>query len=264
MPHLITIGSQEIAKLAYKEMPVVTFEQIAAVHGVSVKTVESSFARNKARFREDKHFYRLDAAEANQLLFREGVRASANGITLFTEAGYLLLAKPMRDDTAWEVQEKMIEAYFRAKERVDQGSPLDRYPELRAIAELALSVAQARDLAEEAQARAQAAELRAAQADAKADVAFNERCMTIEEYVIKNGDTRQYPPTEYRRMATWLGNFCQQWGIEVQKVPVLAKDWESENAYPLQAFAAFYRYDRKRPRQITLVQRSTPQDEGGA
>jgi phage anti-repressor protein len=163
-----------------------------------------------------------------------------------------------------------VRAYFIQKEKelasltANPDGILDRYPELRAIADLAISVAHARDLAQEAQARAVAAELRAAQADAKADVAIDGHRMTIEEYVIKNGDTRQYPPSEYRRMATWLGNFCQQWGIEVHKVPVIAKDWESENAYPLQAFTAFYRYDRKRPRQITLVKGPAPQEEGGA
>jgi hypothetical protein len=102
--------------------------------------------------------------------------------------------------------------------------------------------------------------LMAERAETKADVALDDaHRMTVEEYVMKNGLVRQYPPSEYRRIGTWLGNFCQQWGIDVRKAPVVGKVWDNENAYPLQAFAAFTRYEQKRPKQITLV-KEPPQE----
>jgi phage regulator Rha-like protein len=76
MSNLIAIGSQEIAKLAYNEIPVVTFEQIAAVHGVNAKTVHSSFREHRTRFQEGKHFHRLDFVEASQLLAGQGVKVT--------------------------------------------------------------------------------------------------------------------------------------------------------------------------------------------
>lgn len=96
--------------------------------------------------------------------------------------------------------------------------------------------------------------LLAERAEAKADIALEDiHRMTVEEYVIKNGLQRQYPPPSYPRIAAWLGHFCEQWGLDVRKAPVLGKPWDNENAYPLQAVAAFHRYELKRPKQITLV-----------
>jgi hypothetical protein len=106
--------------------------------------------------------------------------------------------------------------------------------------------------------------LMAERAEAKADVALEDlHRMTVEEYVIKNGLMRQYRPSEYPRMSKWLSNFCQQWGLEVPKAPVLGKSWDSENAYPLQAFAALARYEQKRPQQITLVKESPKENTNG-
>jgi P22_AR N-terminal domain len=106
----------------------------------------------------------------------------------------------------------------------------------------------------ETQRKALAGFLMAARAEAKADVALEDlHRMTVEEYVIKNGLTRQYHPPDYQRIGKWVSHFCQQWGLEVPKAPVVGKPWDSENAYPLQAFAAFARYEQQRPKQITLV-----------
>ena len=54
----------------------------------------------------------LDFAEASQLPLK--VEVSANGLTLFTEAGYLLLVKPMRDKLSWQVQEMMIRGIYKS------------------------------------------------------------------------------------------------------------------------------------------------------
>jgi hypothetical protein len=110
MSQLVKINEITIEQITYKQQAVVTFQQIADVHGISAKNVHESFRRNRERFTEDKHYFRLDFIEASQL--PSSVGASPNGLTLFTEKGYLLLAKPLRDDKAWEVQERMIDEYF--------------------------------------------------------------------------------------------------------------------------------------------------------
>jgi KilA-N domain len=107
--------------------------------------------------------------------------------------------------------------------------------------------------------------LMAERAEAKADVALEDlHRMTVEEYVVKNGLTRQYPPQDYRRISTWLRNFCQRWGMEVPKAPVVDKPWDGENAYPLQAFVAFTRYEQKRPHQIMLVKEQPQEKDNGS
>lgn len=110
MPDLIKINDIDIEQLTYKGQPVVTFEMIAQVHSIPVKTVQKPFERHRMRFTEGKHIYRLDFAQANLLRLRVG--ANSNGVTLFTERGYLLLTKPMRDERSWQVQEQMIDDYF--------------------------------------------------------------------------------------------------------------------------------------------------------
>lgn len=110
MSNLVVVNDVSIEQLTYRNIPVVTFQQIADVHGIVVKNIHESFRRHRNRFTEEKHYFRLDFAEASQL--PSSVEANPNGLILFTEKGYLLLTKPMRDEKSWEVQERMIDEYF--------------------------------------------------------------------------------------------------------------------------------------------------------
>lgn len=114
MSQLITIQDTQLEQLLYQNVPVVTFQQIAEVHGISVKNAHESFRRHKERFTEGKHYFRLDYTEASQL--PSSVEANPNGLIIFTEKGYLLLTKPLRDTKAWEVQERMVDDYFTLKQ----------------------------------------------------------------------------------------------------------------------------------------------------
>ena len=107
---VIHINDVQIEQIIYQGEPVVTFAQIAEVHGVPVINVQRSFERHAERFTPGKHYFRLDFAEASQLLLR--VEANPNGLTVFTQKGYLLLTKPMKDAKSWEVQEQMVDEYF--------------------------------------------------------------------------------------------------------------------------------------------------------
>jgi len=132
--------------------------------------------------------------------------------------------------------------------------PVDRYPQLRAIRELLTATAEAQLTAERAEEKAQAADLRAQRAEDKADIAIEDlHRMTIEEFVLKNGLHRQFPPTSYGHITNWLKDYSQRYALLVRKAPVVGKTWDDENTYELQAFGAFLRYEQKRPRQITLV-----------
>ena len=107
MSKAVTINTTTLEQITYRDMPVVTFQQIADVHGISVKNIHESFRRNRKRFTEGKHYFRLDFTQ-----LPSSVEVSPNGLTVFTEKGYLLLSKPMRDDKSWEIQERMIDEYF--------------------------------------------------------------------------------------------------------------------------------------------------------
>jgi hypothetical protein len=114
-PSTILINGQAIDQIFYKGIPVVTYEHIAIVHQVPIRNIHKTFERHKAEFVEGEDYFRLDFAEANQLLL--SVEANPNGLIVFTEGGYLLLVKPMRDKVSWQVQRVMRDAYFRDQHR---------------------------------------------------------------------------------------------------------------------------------------------------
>lgn len=92
-------------------------------------------------------------------------------------------------------------------------------------------------------------------ADSKADLALEDaHRMTLEEFVLKNGLVRQFPPSHYATYTTWLRTFCRSYGLSIQKAPVYGKSWDEENSYPLAALAAWLRYETKKPQQVHLVQ----------
>lgn len=141
--------------------------------------------------------------------------------------------------------------YFLACERAAQGQastvPKVRDPAIQMLIDMAVQLDEARAIANEAKQVA-------AVACTKADLALEDaHRMTLEEFVLKNGLVRQFPPTQYPQYAHWLTTFCRSYGLAIQKAPVYGKSWNDENAYPLAALAAWLRHETTRPRQVHLV-----------
>lgn len=105
--------------------------QMDAVRGRPDGTAGRAYRTHKARLNEGRHYFRMNLDE-----FRRGFPAVAperggGDVTLLTERGYLVLVKSFTDDLAWQVQEQLVDGYFRAK--VPQALP--SYPEaLRMLA----------------------------------------------------------------------------------------------------------------------------------
>lgn len=106
----------------------------------------------------------------------------------------------------------------------------------------------------ESQAKAIEALTTANQAEAKADLALQEvKRQTVEEFILGNKLLAKFPLSEWGRIGAWLCNFCAMYNLEVLPVAVVGKVWSTEHSYPNAAFAAWLRYEQKRPRQIHLV-----------
>jgi hypothetical protein len=115
----------QIAKvLEYKEERVLTTQQLAESYETTSKTISNNYTRNRNRFREGVHYFKLTGLELRE--FRksslrgiaqvEGIKENANAIYLWTERGCLLHAKLLETDKAWEVYEALVDTYFRVKE----------------------------------------------------------------------------------------------------------------------------------------------------
>lgn len=87
---------------------VVTLAQVDEVHGRPRGTARNAFKRHKARMVEGRHFFRQPRTP--------DVRPVPAGAALLTERGYLLLAKAFNDELAWQVQEQLVDAYFRVRD----------------------------------------------------------------------------------------------------------------------------------------------------
>jgi len=112
---IININQQEksVDVVEYKNQRVLTFKMIDELHQRLDGTSGRIFRDNRNRFTEGKHFINLEKSQSDEIRLLE---IPNRGITLITEAGYLMIAKSLTDDLAWQVQDALVECYFKAKQ----------------------------------------------------------------------------------------------------------------------------------------------------
>jgi phage regulator Rha-like protein len=230
----IRINDVSLDQLSYNDVPVVTFQQIAEVHGISVTNVHKSFRRNKKRFIEGKHFYLVEKDRVDL----ESIGTNTT-IYLFTEKGYLLLTKPLRDQTSWEVQERMIDDYFTLK------TALTEYSDLVAIQNTLVKLAEVRDAQKllEAEQRAQDRRIleqsqRISEATLLAQQALQaQMTMTLRYYRYIEKLEHQLPDPLLHEFSRYIAGYCIEKGIPVGKEPVAHRQYGTENRYPVALIA---------------------------
>lgn len=102
----------------FKDIRVLTTQQIAEAYGTDAKVVQKNFERNKDRYVEGKHYIALQGNElkafkANRQI--DGNLKFAPILYLWTEKGAFLHAKSLGTDEAWEVYENLVDFYFNKK-----------------------------------------------------------------------------------------------------------------------------------------------------
>lgn len=118
----------EISITEYKDIRVLTTQQIAEAYGTDRKTISYNFNHNKERYKEGKHFIQLEGAEKTEFLNRlENHDSLKNAKTLYlwTEKGAFLHAKSLNTDTAWEVYDRLVDSYFKKEaQNIPEGDEL--------------------------------------------------------------------------------------------------------------------------------------------
>lgn len=109
---------------------VVTFRDIDEVHGRPKGTARKRFSENRKHFIENEDYVLLKREDVNvrktDIENSNGQNSSIEsigkippkGLTLITETGYLMIVKSFTDDLSWEVQRRLVNGYFRAKEEI--------------------------------------------------------------------------------------------------------------------------------------------------
>lgn len=92
---------------------VITLAMIDRVHGRPDGTARRNFNVNKNRLIEGRHFTKMSADEFRTRFPNQLANRATEDVTVMTERGYLKLVKSLNDDVAWEVQDAMVESYFK-------------------------------------------------------------------------------------------------------------------------------------------------------
>ena len=86
---------------------VVTTADVATLHKVPENTIRQNFKRNKRRFIDGVDYF-----------IEHSTQIGSDSLSLnkayFTESGYLMLVKSLRDDLAWGIQRALVNGYFKA------------------------------------------------------------------------------------------------------------------------------------------------------
>lgn len=98
----------------YKNIRVLTTQQIAEAYEADVKVISNNFNRNKERYIEGKHFICLEGEELKIFKTNHHFDESSriNKLYLWAEKGAFLHAKSLNTDKAWEVYDRLVDEYF--------------------------------------------------------------------------------------------------------------------------------------------------------
>lgn len=98
----------------YKNIRVLTTQQIAEAYETDTRIISNNFNRNKERYVDGKHFVCLDGEELKEFKTNHHFDESSriNKLYLWTEKGAFLHAKSLNTDKAWEVYDRLVDEYF--------------------------------------------------------------------------------------------------------------------------------------------------------
>ena len=113
-----------LVPMEWKGQRIMTTKTLAECYGTEENNIKVNFKRNKDRFIEGKHYYKLKGQELKE--FKDLVTDSnlvdkrTPSLMLWTERGALRHAKLLDTDMAWNVYEQLEETYFRVQEMKQQ------------------------------------------------------------------------------------------------------------------------------------------------
>ena len=118
MYDMITINNKEIKVKEYNGERVITAWDIAKIHEKDVNEITKNFNRNRETFDLNEDYFILNKEEFSERLkiVQDFIPNNVKEIIVFTQSGYLLLAKTFSDKLSWKIQKELIKAYFKLKE----------------------------------------------------------------------------------------------------------------------------------------------------
>lgn len=112
----ITIHNSQLPVVEFRGKRVVSFSMIDSVHNRADGTASRSYRENRDRFIEGEDFFRVSTDEIRRDKIYPLSDMARGTVTFLTETGYLMLAKSLTDDLAWQVQRQLVNSYFRQQQ----------------------------------------------------------------------------------------------------------------------------------------------------
>ncbi|WP_447873883.1 ORF6N domain-containing protein [Serratia fonticola] len=112
---LVAVEAKDLQIIEYRGQRVATNEQLAAGYGTDVNNIQQNHKRNKDRFIEGKHYFKVIGDELNNLRLTIGqlqISPKTRSLILWTERGAANHAKMLETDQAWEYYNDLTEFYF--------------------------------------------------------------------------------------------------------------------------------------------------------
>lgn len=120
---MITLTVQNLPPVQYNGLRVITTELLANVYETEINNIQQNFKRNKKRFIEGKHYFKIVGDALNNLrltMSQLQISAKVRSLILWTERGAARHAKMLDTDNAWDVFEALEDFYFAKKEDAQQ------------------------------------------------------------------------------------------------------------------------------------------------
>lgn len=111
----ISPSQKALPRIEWRGMPVVTTESLAEQFGTEVNNLQANFTRNKARFIDGKHFFRIAGKDLEDLrltIGRSQISPKTRALYLWTKRGASRHARMLETEEAWDIYELLEDAYF--------------------------------------------------------------------------------------------------------------------------------------------------------
>lgn len=117
-----------VTRIEYGGQPVIPTARLAEFYECTAENIRDNFRKNRERFIEGKHFFKLEGENLKAFLveaenFRVDVPAHTKHIYLWTKRGCARHAKMLNTDKAWEVFEALEDSYFNCVVERDEALP---------------------------------------------------------------------------------------------------------------------------------------------
>ena len=128
MNEVVSINNADLQIKIWNGQRVVTLSDIDMVHGRPEGTAKKNFQNNRKHFIENEDYFELTRQELREKFSPNSEPLKGNPkikTYLFTESGYLMVAKSFTDDLAWNVQRQLVNSYFKFREVMETIQPTE-------------------------------------------------------------------------------------------------------------------------------------------